>query len=316
MASSGRRSGGLRPGDRQDPLRHAAQVLDRSGGAAGDPHHRRAGEDGRVGQVFLRLDLDRSRADDLAQPGQLLGVGARSAADDDHQVDLAGGLDGVLLAADRDRADGVDDLQLVAAADHERGQLLELPGRLGALADQRHPLLARDLGLPVVLLVDDDRVGGEAEQADNLRVARRAEEHDRVAVLDQPQELALLLDHPGARAVDDLEAARLGAFHDVRPDPVGPDDDRRAVVDVVEGLDRLDAQPLEIADHALVVDDLAEGMGRLTGGRRLLGLVDRLAHAIAEAGALRDANLTNGAHLSAIIALVVSKPHDQASSCP
>ena len=29
------------------------------------------------------------RAGDLAQPGQLLGVGARSAADDDHQVDLA-----------------------------------------------------------------------------------------------------------------------------------------------------------------------------------------------------------------------------------
>ena len=35
------------------------------------------------------LDLDGRRAGDLAQPGQLLGVGARPAADDDHQVDLA-----------------------------------------------------------------------------------------------------------------------------------------------------------------------------------------------------------------------------------
>ena len=72
----------------------------------------------------------------------------------------------------------------------------------------------------------------------------------------------MLLDHPGAGAVDDLEAARVGALHDVRPDAVGADDDGRAVVDVVERVDGLDAEPLEVADHALVVDDLAEGMGR------------------------------------------------------
>jgi hypothetical protein len=38
------------------------------------------------------------------------------------------------------------------------------------------------------------------------------------------------------------------------------------------------------------VDDLSEGMRRLAGGRRLLRLVDRLANAVAEAGALRDAD--------------------------
>ena len=70
----------------------------------------------------------------------------------------------------------------------------------------------------------------------------RAEEHDRVALLDELGELALLLDDPGAGAVDDLEAARLGALHDVRADAVGADDDRRAVVDVVERVDGLDAQ--------------------------------------------------------------------------
>ena len=77
---------------------------------------------------------------------------------------------------------------------------------------------------------------------------------------------------------------------------MGADDDRRAVVDVVERLDGLDAEVLEVADDALVVDDLAEGVRRLAGGRRLLGLVDRLANAVAEAGALRDADLLDGSH--------------------
>ena len=63
-------------------------------------------------------------------------------------------------------------------------------------------------------------------------------------------------------------------------------------------LDRLDAQVLEVADDALVVDDLAEGMRRLAGGRRLLRLVDRLANAVAEPGALRDADFLDGSHAS------------------
>ena len=58
----------------------------------------------------------------------------------------------------------------------------------------------------------------------------------------------------------------------VRPDAVGADDDRGAVVDVVERLDGLDAQVLELADDAVVVDDLAEGVRRLAGRRASLAL--------------------------------------------
>ena len=133
------------------------------------------------------------------------------------------------------------------------------------------------------------------------------EQDDRVAVLDELDQLALLLDDPGAGAVDDLEAALLGPLHDVGADAVGADDDGGAVVDVVEGLDRLDAELLEVADDALVVDDLAEGVRRLAGGRGLLGLVDRLAHAVAEAGPLRDADFLDGSHAS-IIARGPSRP--------
>ena len=81
---------------------------------------------------------------------------------------------------------------------------------------------------------------------------------------------------------------------------MGADDDRRAVVDVVEGVDGLDAEVLELAHDAVVVDDLAERVRRLAGGRGLLGLVDRLANAIAEAGALGDADFLDGSHASII----------------
>src|SRR5579862_3167848 len=125
---------------------------------------------------------------------------------------------------------------------------------------------------------------------------RRPEQHDRVALLDELLELLLLLDDPGARPVDDLEAAGLGAGHDLGLHPVGPDDDRRAVIDVVEGIDGPDAEGLEIVDDALVVDDLAEGVGRLAVRARFLGHVDGLADAVAEAGALRDADRLDGSH--------------------
>ena len=61
------------------------------------------------------------------------------------------------------------------------------------------------------------------------------------------------------------------------------DDDRGAMVHVVERVDRLDALRLELGDHALVVHDLAQGVRLLAlcGGQP--GVVDRLAHAIAEA---------------------------------
>ncbi len=89
----------------------------RSAGHADDPS---ALEDRRVVEIANAFDLDGRRPDDPAEAGQLLRVGAAPAADDDHEVDAPGRLEGVLLAADRDGADRVDDLQLVAARDHER----------------------------------------------------------------------------------------------------------------------------------------------------------------------------------------------------
>jgi hypothetical protein len=237
------------------------------------------------------LDLDGVRPGDLAEPRELLRVRTRAATDDDHHVDLGRGLHGVLLTADRDRTDRVDDLELVGARDHERSKPLELPGRLGRLRQERHPLLARDGGVPFLLLVDDDRIGREAEQPDDLRVLGRSQDDDRVALVQEPHQLLLLLDHPGAGAIDDFETTGFGTRHDIRPNAVCPDDDRGTVVDVIERFDRLDAEVLEIADDPLVVDDLPEGMRRLAGGRGLLGLVDRLAHSVTKAGPLRDADL-------------------------
>ena len=123
---------------------------------------------------------------------------------------------------------------------------------------------------------------------------RRPQEHDRVAVLDELHDLLLLLDHPGAGAVDNLEAALVRPLHDVRSNAMRADDDRRATVHVVEGVDGLDPERLQVADHALVVHDLAERVRYLAGGTRLLGLVDCLAHAVAEPGSLGDPDLRNG----------------------
>ena len=74
------------------------------------------------------------------------------------------------------------------------------------------------------------------------------------------------------------------------------DDDGGAAVDVVERIDGLDALRLELGDHALVVHDLAQRMRLLAlcGGQARV--VDRLAHAVAEAGPPRDADLFDGSH--------------------
>ena len=233
------------------------------------PTMRAAPKTRRVVEVADALDLDGRRPGDLAQAGQLLRVRARAPTDDDHQVDFSRGVERVLLAADGDRADRVDDLELVRARDHERRELLELPRRLRRLRDQRHPLAARDLRVPFLLVVDDDGVGREPEQPDDLGMLRRPEQHDGVAILDELDELALLLDDPGTRAVDDLEAALLGALHHVRADAVGADDDGGAVIDLVERIHGPDAEVLEVADDALVVDDLAQGVRRPCPRRRL-----------------------------------------------
>ena len=126
---------------------------------------------------------------------------------------------------------------------------------------------------------------------------RRAQDDDRVALVDELLELALLGQHPGAGAVDDLQAALLGAGHDGRRDAVGADDDGRARVHLVERGDGPDALRLELLDDALVVHDLAEGMRQLALRGGHLGVVDRLADAVAEAGAARDDDLIDGSHV-------------------
>ena len=269
------------------------QVLDRGRRAAGDADDRGAVECLGVGQVTHGLDLDRLRTHDAAQARELLRVRRRSTADHDHEVNLARGLERVLLASDGHGTHRVDDLELVAARDHERSELLELPRRLGGLADQRHLLAARDL-LPVLFLIDHDDVRGEAEQAHDLRMLRRPEEHDRVALVDELDDLLLLLDHPCAGAVDDLEAALARALHHVRSNTVRADDHGGAAVHVIERVHGLDPERLQVANHALVVHDLTERVRDLAGRARLLGLVDRLAHAVAEPGSLGDPDLRDG----------------------
>ena len=290
-----------RAGQRQDALGNVTQVLDGRARAAGDTHDTGSLEGRGVGKVGDALDLDRSRAHDLAQPGQFLGVRAAPTADHDHEIHALRGLEGVLLPADRHRADGIDDLELVAPADHVGGEFLELPGRLRALADEGHLLASRD-AIPVGLFVHDDGVRGETEQPDHFRVLGRPEQDDGVALVDELGELALLLDHPCARAIDDLEAAGLGTLHHLGSDAVCPDHDGGPMIDIVERLDGPDTQRFEVGDDPFVVDDLTERVRRLARCGRFLGLVDRLAHAIAEARALRDVDLGDGAHLGFSIA--------------
>ncbi len=73
-------------------------------------------------------------------------------------------------------------------------------------------------------------------------------------------------------------------------------------VDLVELLDADDALLAQLADDALVVDDLAERVRLLAlGGADARG-IDGLAHAIAEAGAAGDADFGDGSHGLASIA--------------
>ena len=158
--------------------------------------------------------------------------------------------------------------------------------------------LRRGMRLPLLLLVDHDGVRGEAQQADRLGVVGRAEQDDGVAVLDEPLHLLLLLEHPGAGAVDDLQAAPLRLGHRLRRDAVGADHDGRARLHLAERLDGVDALRVELGDDAGVVHDLAQRMGPFALGGGQLGVVDRLAHAVAEARALGDEDLFHACHLT------------------
>jgi hypothetical protein len=141
-----------------------------------------------------------------------------------------------------------------------------------------------------------------------LGVLRGAEQDDGVALLDEAGQLAVLLDDPRAGAVDDLEALRVRSLHDVRTHAVSADDDRRPFIDRIQRIHGPDAEALEVVDDALVVHDLAERVRALAGSRRFLGLVDRLANAVAEPGALRDADVVNGSHVNGSIARGTVRP--------
>jgi hypothetical protein len=75
-----------------------------------------------------------------------------------------------------------------------KAQALELPGRLGALGHERHPLAPRDR-LPLGFLVDHDGIWRVAEEADRLGMLARAQDDDRVALVDELLELTLLGQH-------------------------------------------------------------------------------------------------------------------------
>ena len=70
--------------------------------------------------------------------------------------------------------------------------------------------------------------------------------------------------------------------------------DERAALDLVCQVGGPDAAIGEIGLDARVVNELAEGGDLLALGCRVLGLVDREPHAIAEAGALGDADVRSG----------------------
>src|SRR5256885_2031247 len=124
--------------------------------------------------------------------------------DDDHQVHLSRSLEHVLLPPYPDLADGLDYLEVVTAAHNHHHQLRELRRRLGALRDERYHLPTR-YPIQVVHFVDDDRVRGEGEEDDYLRVFRCHKQDDRVYIFDELDKLLLPLDNPGAGAVDDFE---------------------------------------------------------------------------------------------------------------
>ena len=71
-------------------------------------------------------------------------------------------------------------------------------------------------------------------------------------------------------------------------------DDERAALDLVRQVGGADAAVGEIGLDARVMDQLAEGRDLLALVPRVLRLVDRQAHAIAEAGALGDADVGSG----------------------
>ena len=243
-----------------------------------------------IGQPLRRFNLHGARAADFTETRELLRVGASCAADNDHELHLLGSGDGVLLASNRDRANCVDDLQLVAARNKEGRQALKLPWWLGGLGNQGHALATRNGG-PVLLFVDEDGVGGKPKQPNNLRVIRGAEENDLVPLLYQPRKFTMLLRHPGAGAVDYFEPTLCCTTENLRGHPMRANHDGGPRSDLIKVVNILNTAGAEVGDQPLVVYDMPQGVGLFSRGAGDLGFINGLTDAIADAGALRDDNV-------------------------
>src|SRR5947208_7688397 len=128
---------------------------------------------------------------------------------------------------------------------------------------------------------------------------------DRVAIGSELRRGLLALDDPGACGVDDLDVVLAAHLLElVTRDAVGADD-QRAAFDLVSQIGRSNAPVRQIGLDARVVDELPQGGDVLALVPGVFRLVDRQPHAVAEAGAFRDAHLgTNGgcrAHLEFIL---------------
>ena len=195
----------------------------------------------------------------------------------------------------REAIDKAKEASAAGKATHTLGQVVHNEGVVRDL---------QDLGIQSVETLDDvDHGAAVVIRAHGVRpdVMHRAEERGLEVidgtctwVIQEQKELARLVEegytivllgtpkHP--------EVVGLLGF---APDAIVVDEEEEwdAAIHLVERVDSLDPEPLEVGDDALVVDDLAEGMGRLARRTGLLRLVNRLAHAVAKAGALGDPDL-------------------------
>ena len=138
-------------------------------------------------------------------------------------------------------------------------------------------------------------LAGVRADALDLGMVLVADDADRVAGLGQLAGGLLRLEDPGAGGVDHLELALLGPqlLHLGGGHAMGADD-QGAALDLVGQVGGADAAIGEVGLDARVVDQLAECRHFLALLAGVLGLVDRQAHAIAEAGALGDADVGTG----------------------
>ena len=107
----------------------------------------------------------------------------------------------------------------------------------------------------------------------------------------------MLLYHPGTSPVDHFKTTLIGALQHLWGYPMRTNDDCRAFGHLVERLHALNATGMKVRDQSLVVHDVPERVCCLPFGARNLRLVDRLAHAIADPCALRDADALDTSHV-------------------